>query len=368
MTAAIKRKLIDELRSYWGAHPRYQDIAANIQGKYAFDERPQFGIIVKAGSASKVQFSAQNFMGTVKSYITHAQLPGYPGASVEWVREDSLAIQQNGGRFPSQPGVYYCEMTGETEMYVDPLLEVRDEVLLMASPTEGVLQAPPYPGSLRLYEAVGGSLYREGTDYTVESDGVTVTFLEPVPAQVTVSADYRYGGLMEGPWEVKPFRAYNHIIPGCILAFGDQMQKGDRWVVVVTETREDAYDEYGGKWEHQVDLDIIARDVDSQMDLADKTAMFLMMTLRPQVIDQGIDIVDVSMAGESEEVYDENADDYFFNSAISMTVQTDWAAFVPLVGRIRAIEESLRMLPSDLAPSPFRDPFFSVGFTHEMAL
>ena len=51
--------------------------------------------------------------------------------------------------------------------------------------------------------------------------------------------------------------------------------------------------------------------------------MFLWATLRPSLIDEGIDLMEISMGGESEEVYDENADDYFYNSSISMTVQTE---------------------------------------------
>lgn len=369
LTEAVKRKFIGELRDYWATHPRYQDLINNIQGKYSFEERPQYGIIVKTGSAGKIQFAPDNFMGTVKSYVALASLPGYPGTSVEWVREDSLAIQANGGSFPSPPGIYYCEMTSEDEFHVDPLLEVRNEYVTLISPTEGTLQTVPYGQSLRLYELPSSHLLTPGQDYTVGEDGVTINFSEPIPDQVTVSADYRYPGETTGPWKIpQPQVGLNKAIPGCVLVFGRRYQKGDRFAILVSQTREDAYLEYGGKWELSLDLDIIARDVDSQMEIADQTAMFLWATLRPKMIDQGIDVQDVSMGGESEEVYDENADDYFYNSSLSMTVQTDWCLHVPLIPHILSFEEGIRTLPSELALTPFRDPFFSTQATYETIL
>lgn len=368
LTAATKRRIIRELRDYWSTHPKYQDIVDNIQGKYSFKERPQFGIIVKTGSASKVQFAPDNFIGTLQSFVALAKVPGYVGLSVEWVREDSLAIQQNGGRFPSLPGVYYCEVTEENEFYIDPLLMVADEAVTMVTASEGVIQNVPYTGSLRLYETPSNKLLRPGVDYTVDADGVTIYFAVPVPSQAHISADYNHVGATTGPWAIRPFTAYNKPIPGCVLAFGKRYQKGDRFAVLVSANREDAYLAYGGKWEMGVDIDIIASDVDSQMEIADQTAMHLWANVRSRLIDQGIDIQDVSMGGESEEIRDETADDYFYNSSISMTIQADWEMHVPLVPKLLSYTETIATLPNELALTPFRDPFFTTGNGFEMVL
>jgi hypothetical protein len=154
-----------------------------------------------------------------------------------------------------------------------------------------------------------------------------------------------------------------------VLVFGRRYQKGDRWAVVVSPIREEAYLEYGGKWELSIDIDIIARDVNSQAEIADQTAMFLWANLRPNLIDEGIDIQDVSMGGESEEVYDENADDYFYNSAISLTIQTDWFMMSPITSRILAYQEEITGLPNELRFTAYRDPFFYAKFqTYEKIL
>jgi hypothetical protein len=362
LTAAAKNRIIQELRGYWAGNPQYPDLVGNIQGKYSFSQRPQYGIIVKTGNATRVQLSADNFVGTVQSFVTLAKIPGYAGISVEWVREDSLAIRANGGRFPTPAGVYYCEMTENDEFYIDPLLEVRGEPLTMVNPAEGVLQQVPYTDSLRLVELPGGTLVPSSA-YSIGEDGVTVYFREPLPNGISVVAYYRYTGTTTGPWEAKPFTGYNKAIPGCVLAFGRRAKKGDRFAVVVSPTREDAYLEYGGRWDLSIDIDIIARDVSSQMEMADQTAMFLWATLRGNLVDQGLDITDVSMGGESEEVYDENGDDYFYNSTISMTLQADWFAFVPVLPRILTVAETLQVLPQGLTLAAYRDPFYGAKFS-----
>jgi hypothetical protein len=364
MAEATRRRLIKELRAYWSLNPRYQDLIDNIQGKYSFQERPQYGIIVKMGSASKVQFSADNLMGTIQSYVTLARIPGYSGLSVEWVREDAYAIQGNGGVFPSQAGVYYCEMSSADEFYVDPLLDVRDERVTMTTNSEGILQGVPFSESLRLFEVPGGRLLQLGTDYSVDADGVTIYLAVPLANGQALSADYRVAGTTTGPWKVEAQAGLHKIIPGVVMVFGRNYVQGDRWAILVSSIREPAYMEYGGKWEIGVDIDIIARDVNSQAEIADQTAMFLWAILRPNVIDEGIDIQDVSMGGESEEIYDENGDDYFYNASISLTIQADWFLHVPILPRILSYQEDIKGLPRELSLSPFRDPFFALKSEH----
>ena len=41
------------------------------------------------------------------------------------------------------------------------------------------------------------------------------------------------------------------------------------------------------------------------------------------------------MGGESEESYDENGDDYYYNASINVQLQADWSIHVPLATTIR---------------------------------
>ena len=88
--------------------------------------------------------------------------------------------------------------------------------------------------------------------------------------------------------------------------------------------------EYGGRWDHTLDLDIMAQDVYAQAEITDRTLMYLNGVARNRLSSEGYEITEVSMGGEAEEVRDENADDYFYTATISVSMQTDWAIWVPL--------------------------------------
>lgn len=335
LTAALKERFILELRGYWASHPRYQDLVENIQGKYSFKERPQHGMIIKTSSANRVDLSADNYLGVITSYVYLARVKNYPGVALEWVREDSVALQNNQGVFPSKPGVYYIELTEDTEYYVDQLLDVFQEQVLLTDPTHAMLQHPPLEGTLRLFEMPSTFQLFEGTNYTLVRDGsglptAEIVLTQPVTGGRYLIADYRTPGASTGPFELVPGYANNTVIPGVVLAFGRRNKKGDRVAVVVDSIRRPAALEYGGRWDVNLDVDIISRDVYAQQEIADQTVLYLWGILRPSLSTEGIEMTELSMGGEGEEPYDETGDDYFYTSNFTMTVQTDWAVHVPL--------------------------------------
>lgn len=342
LTEAVKRRFIDELRAYWKHHPKYRDdLANNIQGKFSFKERPQHGIIVKTGSGNRVDLSADNYLGMVESYVLLTRVKNKPGMSVEWVREDARAIQVNGGRFPSPPGVYFIDLAEEGQFWVDPLLDVYHEPVSITGVT-GQLQHPPLTGTLRLFEMPSGFMYQEGVNYTlgIGDDGLpdgSLTLTLPLTGGRWLQADYRYPDESRGPFPYTEMHADNQAIPGCVLAFGRRAEKGDQIAVIVHDIRRPAYLEYGGKWELTLDFDVMSRDVYAQQEIVDQTVIYLWGILRSRLSHQGIEVTDVTLGGESEEVYDENGDDYFYNAAFTVVCQTEWSIHVPLDGWLRQV-------------------------------
>lgn len=349
LTEAMKRRLLLELRRFWSFDPKYRDtLVDNIQGKYAFSERPQVGIILKGSSANPMQLSADNFQGTVVSYCHLAKVYGKPGLSVEWVREDSRAIQKNGGVFPSPRGIYFLEvrledagvvdptcptpMNGEQLVfYVDPLLDVVDEQPARMSALVYELSAGQfYDGSLRLYLMPGNVPLTLGRDYTADPATGVITLARTLPSSDFLSADYRYAGESVGPFPVPQDGSNNTAIPGVVLAFGRRVEDGDIMLVVVGDVREPSAREYGGRWEMSFDLDIMARDTAAQQEITDRTLMFFHAVARNRLSEEGIEITQISMGGEAEEVYDETGDDYYFTASLSLTILTDWCLHVPL--------------------------------------
>jgi hypothetical protein len=51
----------------------------------------------------------------------------------------------------------------------------------------------------------------------------------------------------------------------------------------------------------------------------------------------GIELLDISPGGESEEVYNEATDDYFYDSTISLSLRVDWESYIPLPIEVEAI-------------------------------
>lgn len=329
LTSAVKRRLISELRRYWSSHPKYRDIADNIQGSYSFKDRPQYGFVVRTGGGNQFTMAADNFIGTGHSYLTLAGVGTYPGIAIEWVVEDAAAIAANGGTFPSLPGIYYIELTGDDEFIVGPMLEHRGEAVSFVSDL-GVLANAPVQGSVRLYEQPNGFELVEGTNYTVDYSNGAVTLLLPLPAKNWVAATYRSNGAITGPHKYYPNRSNHTAIPGAVLAFGTRTEKGDRMAVHVQPRRSPAYLEFGGRWDLSFDIDIIARDVHTQEELTDQTVIFLWGVARSQMSAEGLEMLDLNIGGTSEEIYDENADDYFFNNSLSLTIQTEWNIRQPL--------------------------------------
>lgn len=346
----IKKRILGELRRFWSYDPVYRDrLVPNIQGKYSFQQRPCESIVLKSASANAFQLAADNFQGTVHSYCHLTKVENYPGLAIEWVREDARAVIENGGVFPSAPGIYYIEVLEESVnfegvvanhkvFYVDPVLDVYDE-----QPTKidefnyQLANYPVHSGSLRVFELPGQIEYVEDVNYTVDTDTGIITLVEVLPRGTFLSVDYRYPGSTTGPYVIQDNRANVVAIPGVVLAFGRRSEPGDIMAVVVGERREPVALEYGGRWDMSIDMDITAMDVTAQGEITDRTLMFLHGVARNRLSTEGIEILEVSFGGEGEEIRYDETDEYMYTASISMTVQTDWAIHVPLTPLIRRV-------------------------------
>lgn len=371
LSEQVQRLFIQELRAFWQFHPEYKDhLVDNIQGKYSFKERPQMGIVLKNSSTNHVSLAADNYQGVVEGYAYLAAVEGKPSVSLEWVRDDQKAIQLNDGFFPTPPGVYFidfCTAEGTpttSEFFIDPLLEVEAETLLKVNDLQyQLLQGKFVAGTLRLFQMRGNRLLEEGTDYTADPATGMVELTSALPEKDYLSADYRYPGESTGPWSVQKERGYVEPLPGVVLGFGRRIFPGDRAAVVVQRTRDLAALEYGGQWEMTLDADIIARDIHAQHDIMDFTMMYLWTIARPRLSSMGIQINQISSGGDSEETYDENADDYFYTGSLSIQIQTDWSVQVPLGITLRRIDPTSQSgfgNASPLTTDPIRDDEFGL--------
>jgi len=342
LTQAVKSRFIEEIRRYWSEQPQYRDLPQYIQGKYAFDERPQYGIILKGSSANMVPLAADNFMGTLESYITLTKVRGKPGRAIEWVREDSRRITREG--FPSPAGVYYieiveCDPDVGARFLIDPLLNEKDETVVMLDPKTGQLGRGKFtPGSLRLFLMPGSIELFEGINYVADPETGEINLLNiTMDNSSFLSADYRWLAPTQGPFDALPNHANNDAIPGCVLVFGRAFELGDQMAVLVNDRRCLSTLVYGGKWDVSLDFDVMARDIHAQEEITDQTITFLYGIARSRLSSDGIEMEPINMGGEAEEIYDETGGDYFYNATFSLTAQTDWEIHVPIVATIRRL-------------------------------
>lgn len=337
LASATKRRLILELQDAFSRHPVYEKIVNFIQSKFAFDERPQQGIVVKGSSSNKVQLSSENFLGTVNSKVMLAYVE-QPAYLLEWVREDSELLRVNDDVMPIQSGVYILECLsvpetgGECGTYsIQPLITVTDEPVLSVRSgveTEAQLRQVPVLGTLRLWEN-RSYLLKEGRDYTVDSKGL-VAFKYKLVLGSIVTADYRYEVPATGPFDWNWNTADFKTLPGVVLAFGKRGRVGDKVAVVVYDDRVDTANAFGGKFDLSFDIDAIATDPMQMEEIADFIVMTLWAQRRATLANEGLEIVDVSMGGESEDTYDETADLHYYMASLSVQIQADWEIHVPL--------------------------------------
>lgn len=334
----MKRRLILELQDSFSRHPIYSKITPYIQNKFAFSERPQYGIVIKGSSANKVQLSPDNFVGTVQSHVMLAYV-GQPAYPLEWVREDLSAVRAADDDFPTLPGVYYLEILKAPELQdedgffaIDPLLTQNDEPLLQVTSgleTTAQLQQLPLPNTVRLWEG-RSYLLKEERDYTVNYQTGEVTFAARFPAGTRITADYRYAVPSVGPFPFRWNTANFTALPGVVLAFGKRARTGDKVAVVIYEDRVDSANAYGGKFELSFDFDVIARDTIQMEEIADLVVMYLWGEKKPLLEFEGIEIMDISMGGESEEPADETGDLYYYNASMAIQLRADWELHIPL--------------------------------------
>ena len=339
LTNATKKRLIEELRQILYAHPRYRGDSQNVQNKYAFDQRPQRGIIVNNASADRIRLAADNYMGRLSSFVMQAMVGEQPGTTVEWVMENKSLLEKyspDRSVFPSPPGVYVLDIKTVPNdarnvpgtFTVEPILTVSDEMLLIFGQDAQLSRQGIYPGAVRLW-ADGRRPLVDGVDFEVDYAEGLITFLKPVPPGTNVFADYRYKLPVQGPYYYRTDAADYDSIPGAVIAFGDRHQAGDKLAVVVGQTRSEVADVHGGKFEVTFELVVFTKDPEDREKMSDYVVASI-LERQNQLGFDGLELLDVSPGGESEEVYVTEIDDYYYDGSVSVSIRVDWEIYTPL--------------------------------------
>jgi hypothetical protein len=156
-----------------------------------------------------------------------------------------------------------------------------------------------------------------------------------------VTADYRYPVASIGPVSWAWNEANFTTLPGIVLAFGKRAKIGDKVAIVVYPDRVKVAEAFGGKFEVSFELDVIAMDPIQMEEIADFAVMSIWGVKKAALEFEGIEVVDVSMGGEAEDVYDETADLYYYQGSLSMQLRADWEIHVPVPLTISKVSSNL---------------------------
>jgi hypothetical protein len=277
------------------------------------------------------------------SFVQLSTLGEAPGTSIEWVRENAehlRSLSPKSNIFPTAPGAYVVEIKKLPDMarqipgefVIDPILTVTQEPLITftsAGDNEAQLSNQDiYPGSLRLW-VDGRHALVEGTDFVVDNVTGEIQFLQDTTTGDIIYADYRYVTQQQGPFNFE-FEQFNvTAIPGAVLAFGERAECNDKQVVVVADSRVETARIFGGKFETNFELLVFSRDSEDRGKMSD-FVITQILEIQNVLGFEGIELLDISPGGETEEVYNAAIDDYYYDSPISVSFRVDWETHIPL--------------------------------------
>ncbi|MBD3262631.1 MAG: hypothetical protein GF334_13340, partial [Candidatus Altiarchaeales archaeon] len=262
---------------------------------------------------------------TVNGEVTHAEfvdgkrglfmLPTAPKTT------DTVLVSYHYGNL-ALPGRYYIEIEDSSHFLIDPLYIVKkEEVIAKTTGTEltaqldnsglygdfDVLYTQKQPTSNKLY-------LTKNTDYTINQAG-EIAFLNALPVGTTLYADYRWAGSTQGPFDIPTDYHYtNTAINGVTLAFGNEIEVGDRMVVIVYPDRQVAAQMYSGHFNMSFDLEVFTRTPQVLADLTDHILAEIWNNRRLPLMDEGITIEEMDPGGETEEPYDDNTGDFYYKN------------------------------------------------------
>ncbi len=84
---AVKRRILDETEAAFSDYPAFSKKVV-VRNKFPYEERLQYGVVLRNASGSLIRMSPDNFLSDLFSLTTVVTDPYYPGTSIEWVRED----------------------------------------------------------------------------------------------------------------------------------------------------------------------------------------------------------------------------------------------------------------------------------------
>jgi hypothetical protein len=86
-----KRRILKEVEDAFLNHPAFSE-KVKVFNKFPYEERIQYGAVLRNSSAAQIRMSADNYMADLHSFLRLAKNANYPGIAIEWARENTNNI------------------------------------------------------------------------------------------------------------------------------------------------------------------------------------------------------------------------------------------------------------------------------------
>jgi len=419
LLVGMKGRIMSETELAFENHHAFSE-KVKVYNKFPYQERIQYGVVLRNASASQIRLSPDNFISDLFSLTRLARTGNFPGNSIEWVRENADSItevttedvtQQLGStqrlfyttkqmlagpgntNFADDPGqikvkvngvkqnavavdgeersvllarapgdgvsvevsywsrqivdpaIFVVEFSEDNEFYLDAYFTIEDELVIERTTgtetTASLAHTNIHVGSDIIYLAHtdGQKIVAldRGTDYTINYPTGVITFLTPLQKNYSIYAIYMHKdtNYMSGPFRFEPYQEIHDAIPGVIISIGRRAMKGDKQIIQVSQIREQQARIYGGHWEMSLELAVIAKDPMQMEQMSDHLVTFLWGNRKNILEWEGITLNSVEPTGESEEVHIDLTGDLYYESSVSVNVQTEWQSFEPYLPLFR---------------------------------
>jgi len=93
LLVGMKGRIMDEAELAFENHHAFSE-KVKVYNKFPYQERIQYGVVVRNASASQIRLSPDNFISDLFSLTRLARTGNFPGNSIEWVRENADSITE----------------------------------------------------------------------------------------------------------------------------------------------------------------------------------------------------------------------------------------------------------------------------------
>lgn len=154
---------------------------------------------------------------------------------------------------------------------------------------------------------------------------------------------------LQGPLtsaQVRKCTVSSTLIPGMLVAIGDQVIEGDQAVVIVFPSAGETYELYGSKENVTFDIEVQTNDLNTSSELASDIRTSLLVRLRDRFETAGLTIFEISKVYRGEQK-DSSGTGTRHTVALSVQAAADWEFRKPTVTRIADIQyEGLHVINS----------------------